>query len=49
LVLFDVLLACCNASRKQVRPADPLKHGRDLAVIRMGMVTTSPMNSNMPM
>ncbi len=42
-----VLLAWCNASRRRVRPADPLKPGLDLAVIRM--VTTLQMNSNMPM
>jgi len=49
LVLLEVLLTRCNASRKQVRPADPLQPGKDLAVIQMGMVTTSQTNSNMPM
>jgi hypothetical protein len=49
LVLFGALRACCNASRKEVRPTDPLKPSWDLAVIQMGMVTTSQMNANIPM
>jgi hypothetical protein len=35
----DVLAVGRDADRKRVRPADPPKFSRDLAVIQVGMVT----------
>jgi len=38
MVSRKVLLICCEALAQRVRPAEPLKPGRDLGVVQIGIV-----------